>query len=231
MADIMAHRGRDGLDHPRGDYGVVRDRREIRRAVERHRRRLRRAGCPADLRQLPPARAAARGPAAGVRPRRARRAALHHHPPGLRALVQAAAARGHRRPRRDALGRYGGDGRPGRLRTARGPAVVGPAPAPAHARHRARARPAGRRARDDDPAGLPRVPADPGPGQRLPVGAVPRAGVPLRRQGPVVRRALPRADPRRDGAAPGPARRADPVGRVPARAGAARASRWAATRR
>ena len=69
------------------------------------------------------------------------------------------------------------------------------------ARDRAGAGPAGRRAGDDDAAGLPGVPAAAGAGQRLPVGAVPRAGVPLRRQGPVVRRAVPRADRRREGAA------------------------------
>ena len=64
-----------------------------------------------------------------------------------------------------------------------GATLVGAAPAAADARHRARAGPAGRRARDDDPAGLPAVPPDARPGQRLPVRAVPRAGVPLRRQG------------------------------------------------
>ena len=69
------------------------------------------------------------------------------------------------------------------------------------ARDRAGAGPAGRRAGDDDPAGLPGVPPAAGAGQRLPVGAVPRAGVPLRRQGPVVRRAVPRAHRRRAGAA------------------------------
>ena len=92
-------------------------------------------------------RAAARRPAPRVRPAGARRAAVHHHPPGLRAVVPAAAARGDRGPRRDARGRR------------RAAAVVGPAPAPADARHRAGAGPAGRRAGDDDAAGLPGVPA------------------------------------------------------------------------
>ena len=67
------------------------------------------------------------------------------------------------------------------------------------------------------PAGLPAVPAGAGAGQRLPVGAVPRAGVPLRRQGPVVRA-------RGSGGSPTTSaqrlqRRLDeptPVGRVPA---------------
>ena len=158
-------------------------------------------------------------PAARSPTRRARRAAVHHHPPGLRAVVQAAAARGDRRPGRDA----------GRRRRPTG--VVGPAPAAAHARHRAGAGSAGRRAGDDDPAGLPAVPADAGAGQRLPVRAVPRARVPLRRQGPGVRRAVPRADRRRSAAAAAPAGGADAVGRVPARARHAAACRSATTRR
>ena len=73
-------------------------------------------------------------------------------------------------------------------------AVVGPAPAEPGARDRAGAGAPDRRAGDDDAAGLPGVPAAARAGQRLPVGAVPRAGVPLRRQGPVVRRPVPRAD-------------------------------------
>ena len=92
------------------------------------------------------------------------------------------------------------------------------------ARDRAGAGPAGRRARDDDAAGLPGVPAAAGAGQRLPVGAVPRAGVPLRRQGPVVPPAVPGAHRRRAAAPRRPARRADPVGRVPGRARARSAS-------
>ena len=137
----------------------------------------------ADLRQLPAAPAAARRPAPRVRPAGARRAAVHHHPPGLRALVPAAAARG-----RDGARRAGRDA--GRERRPR--PLVRPAPARPDARDRAGAGPAGRRAGDDDAAGLPRVPAAARAGQRLPVGAVPRAGVPLRRQGRGVRRAVPR---------------------------------------
>ena len=45
--------------------------------------------------------AAARPAAAGVRPAGARRAAVHHDPPGLRAVVQAAPARADRGARRD----------------------------------------------------------------------------------------------------------------------------------
>ena len=75
------------------------------------------------------------------------------------------------------------------------------------------------------------VPAAAGAGERLPVGAVPRAGVPLRRQGPVVRRAVPRADRRRAGAAAAAAGRADAVGRVPGRARRAAGCRSATTTR
>ena len=59
----------------------------------------------AHLRQLPAAGPAARRPAPGVRPAGARRAAVHHHPPGLRAVVPAAAARARSaRARRHARG-------------------------------------------------------------------------------------------------------------------------------
>ena len=105
-----------------------------------------------------------------------------------------------------------------RPRAAAGP-VVRPAPAQPDARDRARAGPAGRRAGDDDAAGLPGVPAAARAGQRLPVGAVPRAGVPLRRQGRRLRQPVPRAHRRRE--ASGCARRLaepTPVGRVRARA-------------
>ena len=57
-------------------------------------------------------------------------------------------------------------------------------PAEARRRHRAGPRAAARGARDDDSAGLPRLPRPAGAGQRLPVGAVPRAGVPVRRPDP-----------------------------------------------
>ncbi len=79
------------------------DDRTARRVV----RQLRGGGRPADLRQLPSTAAAAGQPAPRERRRhraaRARRAAVHHHPPGLRAVVPAAAPRGGR-----------GAGRPGR---------------------------------------------------------------------------------------------------------------------
>ena len=81
--------------------------------------------------------------------------------------------------------------------------VVGPAPAQAGARDRAGARRADRRARDDDSPGLPRVPAAAGAGERLPVGAVPRARVPLGGEGPVIRAPVPRSDRRRAAAARG----------------------------
>src|SRR4051794_25903879 len=63
-------------------------------------RQVRRGGWPAHLRQLPAAVTAAVLPAAGVPAARARRVALHHRPPGLRAVVPAAAARGRDGARR-----------------------------------------------------------------------------------------------------------------------------------
>ena len=153
-------------------------------------------------------------PAPRVRPAGARRAAVHHHPPGLRAVVPAAPARGGdgaRRPGRD---------RGGERRTR---PVVRPPPARPDARDRAGAGPAGRRAGDDDAAGLPGVPAAPRTGERLPVRAVPRAGVPHRRQGRGVRRALPWPHRRGARAAGSPPGGAEPVGRVRARARRGRA--------
>ena len=85
---------------PRHGYGDVMAQEQAARPV----RLVRRAGRPADLRQLPAAAAAARLPAPRVRPAGARRAAVHHHPPGLRAVVQAAPARGDGGPRRDDRG-------------------------------------------------------------------------------------------------------------------------------
>ena len=73
--------------------------------------------------------------------------------------------------------------------------LVRPAPAQPDARDRAGAGAADRRARDDDAAGLPGVPAAARAGERLPVGAVPRAGVPLRRQGRGLRRTGSGASP------------------------------------
>ena len=53
--------------------------------------------------------------------------------------------------------------------------LAGPAAAAPRARHRAAAGQPDRRAGDHDAAGLPGVPGGAGAGQRLPVGAVPRA--------------------------------------------------------
>ena len=86
--------------------------------------------------------AAARRPAPRVRPAGARRAAVHHHPPGLRAVVPAAAARGDRGPRRDAATRprlWWAQHLLQRMHVIERVLVA-----------------AGRRARDDDAAGLPR---------------------------------------------------------------------------
>ena len=138
---------------------------------------LRRGGRAAHLRQLPAPAPAARRPAPRVRSAGPRRAAVHHDPPGLRALVPAAPARGRGGARRAARTPTSDAERRAR------PAVVGAAPDEPRARDRAGAGPAGRRAGDDDAAGLPGVPPAAGAGERLPVGAVPRAGVPLRRQG------------------------------------------------
>ena len=181
-------RGGASWRHHGGRAGRVADVATVaswRRTDRRPVRLVRRAGSPAHLRQLPPAAAAARLAAPRVRSAGARRAAVHHHPPGLRAVVQAAAARGGRRAGRDV----------------RGPGVVGPAPAAAGARDRAGAGAPGRRAGDDDAAGLPGVPAAAGAGQRLPVGAVPGAGVHVGRQGPVLRRPVQGAD--REASRPG----------------------------
>ena len=96
-------------------------------------------------------------------------------------------------------------------------ALACPAPAPPGAHDRAHADPAGRHPGDDDPAGLRRVPAPVVAGERVPVGAVPRDRVPLRRQGPVLRTPVPRADRCGDSPPRAAARRTDPVGRVPRR--------------
>ena len=79
-------------------------------------------------------------------------------------MVPAAPPRGDRGPGRD-------DGLDQRR------AVVGAAPAQPGARHRARAGPPDRHPGDDDPPGLPGVPAAAGSGKRLPVRAVPGARV------------------------------------------------------
>src|SRR6185436_8007118 len=70
-----------------------------------------------------------------------------------------------------------------------------------------------RGARDDDPAGLPRVPLVAHTGVRLPVGAVPGGRVPLRSQAARVS-SRPRRLARRARAAGPAARRADRLGRV-----------------
>ena len=117
------------------------------RARGRHRLRA----LPADRR---PAGAAAADHAGG-----ARRAAVHHRPPGLRAVVQADAPRAR-------AGR-GGAARPGRphaavpwLKRDRGDRPPLPRPA--------------RRARDHGPRGLPRVPRSARARLGLPVAPVPR---------------------------------------------------------
>ena len=84
--------------------------------------------------------------------------------------------------------------------------------------HRAGAGRPGRRDRHDDPAGLRRIPEQAGAGVGLPVGAVPRDRVPVGAEGselPGRFRGL--SDAERAAAGP-PARRAEPVGRVPRRA-------------
>src|SRR5207237_792219 len=69
-------------------------------------------------------------------------------------------------------------------------------------------------ARDDDAAGLPRLPVVARAGVGFPVGAVPRAGVPLRVEGPRLPRPVAGGEPRRTRAAAVSARRADAVGRT-----------------
>ncbi len=137
---------------------------------------------------LPAPPTAARCPAPRVRPAGARRAALHHDPPGLRAVVPAAAARGRDGPRRSSCRP------PPRAVTATSGSLGTCQPG---ARDRTGAGPADRRARDDDAPGLPRVPAAAGPGERVPVGPVPRAGIPLGREGSRVRWPVQEASPRR----------------------------------
>jgi hypothetical protein len=102
-----------------------------------------------------------------------------------------------------------------------------PAPAaPASlARDRAGARRAGRHPGDDDPAGLPGLPRVARAGQRLPVGAVPGDRVPVRGQGPGVRRQAARRDAGRGGAAAPAAGRADALGRAAHAAGQGRLRR------
>ena len=128
---------------------------DLRRADRRRRRRdgtvgrpghrLRRAGRPADLRQLPAARAAARPPSTSSPTPPAHDELLFitiHQVYELwfqQLLHEATAARDAMLARRSGAA-----------------PVVGPAPAAADARDRAGAGPAGRRAGDDDPAGLPR---------------------------------------------------------------------------
>src|SRR4051794_13093519 len=148
-----------------------------------------RAVARADLHLLPRARGGPRRPAA--EDRRARRAAVHRHPPGLRAVVQAAAARA----RPPAAPARGGGGA-------------------ARARHGA-ARPddpedgrrADRRARDDDAEPVRELPHAPRLRQRLSVRPVPRArggARPARRRRAARlrgRQPRPRAHRRRDGPA------------------------------
>ena len=171
------------------------------RCRRHHRTQLRRRRRPAHLRRLPAA-ARAAGPAgAAGRPAGPRRAAVHHRAPGLRAVVPAAAVRAD--AVRDAM--LTGETWRARHLLRR-----------VHVIERLLVAPGGRPG-DDDPAGLPRVPGRPGAGQRLPVGAVPGAGVPVRRARTPRSCARFRSHQRRRagpaGAAP---RRAVAVGRVPA---------------
>ena len=166
---------------------------------------LRRGGRPADLRVLPAGRRAARPAAPRVGPARPRRAAVHHDPPGLRALVQAAPARADRR--REAMFE-------GTLWWARHLLVrvdtietvliqqVGVL-------------------ETMTPQDFLGVPREALAGERVPERAVPRARVPLRRQGPRLSAAVPRADRCRGAAAAAPAGRAEPLGRLRPRARAA----------
>ena len=120
----------------------------------------------------------------------ARRAALHRHPPGLRALVQGDAARGGVPPavargRRHRHGARGDEADPDDPEDGRR---------------------AGRRPRDDDAARVPELPRPARARERLPVGAVPRArgGAGPARRGRARRPpagARPRPDHRRHGAA------------------------------
>ena len=146
------------------------------------------------LRRVPGAARAAVVPAAALGSAGPRRAPVHHRAPGVRAVVQAADLRARVDPRPD-----------DRRRGGAGPALP-------HTRARDRTRPdrAHRGARDDDAAGLPRVPLAAHAGLGVPVGAVPRGGVPERAEGA----ALPEA-----------ARR-DTRGDVTARDGGSRNRRW-----
>ena len=133
---------------------------------------------------VPRPRAAALGPAAAVarrgRPARARRAPVHRHPPGLRAVVQAARPRADRGPADPRGGRHGHDAPP-------------PQPGPEDPQDPRRP---DRRPRDDDPAPVHVLPGSPGVGVRLPVRAVPArsrrsSGGATRRRRRRIRRARP----------------------------------------
>ena len=127
------------------------------------------------VRRLPADRRPARAPAA-AHAGGARRAAVHHRPPVLRALVQADPPRA-------------GQG----ARGARGAAAAGRDPAAqAHGRDRAAAARPPRRARDDGARGLHGVPRPAGARLRLPVAAVPRDRV---AQPDALRRRSPRSCP------------------------------------
>src|ERR1700736_5214197 len=116
------------------------------------------------LRFVPQSPPAARASAAHQRSAAPRRAAVHPDPSGVRAVVQADAARARRR---GAI--------PRRRRLAQGRQGV-----PPHPRDPARPAAAGRHPRDDDAAGLQRLSLRAQPRERLSVGAVSRDRVPLR---------------------------------------------------
>ena len=141
------------------------------RAGERHRGRDRLRDLPADRRPA--------APAAADHARCARRAAVHHRAPGLRALVQADPARARHRSRR----------------ARRRPPARRRAAAAARGRHRAAAAGAARRARDDGTGGVPRVPRPARSRLRVPVAPVPRDRVALGRARDVARRRRPAGRP------------------------------------
>ena len=130
-----------------------------------------------DLHLLPAPGRAPGLPGAGVGGARARRAALHRHAPGLRALVQGAAARVRAPP-----------AAPGGRRR-RAP----PAPLQADPHHLEDGGRADRRAGDDDSARLRVVPGPAGVGVRLPVGPVPAVEAVLGRRDPSMLGPMPRA--------------------------------------
>ena len=137
----------------------------------RHRRRHRLRDLPADRRPAAAAAAAHAG--------RARRAAVHRRPPGLRALVQADPARAGRGARRAGATA---------ARTSRRRGCGG-------GRGRAAAARPARRARDDGPGGLPGVPRPARARVRLPVAPVPRDRVALGRARDVAGRRRPARGP------------------------------------